>query len=99
MLVTHITEKIEITPGVAGGQPCITGTRFTVKQIAVWSEYMGMSVDEIAHTYGLEPSAIHAALAYYFDNRASIQQAIRQEELLVEKLKKQYPSKIKGSHA
>ena len=99
MLVTHIAEKIEINPGIAGGQPCIAGTRFTVKQIAVWSEYIGMSVDEIADTYSIEPSAIHAALAYYFDNREAIQKAIREEDALVERLKKEFPSKVQGIHA
>jgi|APTNR8051073442_1049403.scaffolds.fasta_scaffold02523_6 uncharacterized protein (DUF433 family) len=100
MLVSHIAEKIEINPEIVGGQPRITGTRFTVKQIVVWHEYMGMSVDEIAHNYELEPSAIHAALAYYFDNRAEIQKSISEESQLVEQLKKQFPSKLqRAAHA
>ncbi len=98
MLVSHIAEKIEISPEIAGGQPRITGTRFTVKQIVVWHEYMGVSIDEIAHIYEIEPSAIHAALAYYFDNQAAIQSAISEEADLVEQLKKQFPSKLQRAH-
>jgi uncharacterized protein (DUF433 family) len=98
MLVHHIAEKIEIKPGFNGGQPRIAGTRFTVKQIVVWHEYMGMSIDEIADIYQIEPSAIHAALAYYFDNAQEIKTAIREDMELAEVLKKQFPSKLRRAN-
>ena len=94
-----LIEKITINPEIVSGQPHISGTRFTVKQIVVWHEYMSMSVEEIAHTYLLEQSDIHAALAYYFDNMEVIQQDIRDEKQLVESLKKQFPSKLIQANA
>jgi uncharacterized protein (DUF433 family) len=98
MLVSNIVEKIEIKPEFSGGQPRIAGTRFTVKHIVIWHEYMGMSIDEIADIHSLEPSAIHAALAYYFDNTLEIKSAIREDLELEESLKKQYPSKLRRSN-
>ncbi len=93
-----VSEKIVSSPEIVGGQPRIAGTRFTVKQIATWHEYMGMSVDEIATEFGLQLSDIYAALSYFFDHREEILQAIQTEESLVEALKTRYPSKIGTSH-
>ncbi|MBV6438745.1 MAG: DUF433 domain-containing protein [Haliscomenobacteraceae bacterium CHB4] len=94
MSVLQLSNKIEITPGVVGGQPRIAGTRFTVKQIAVWHEFMSMSADEIATEYNLTLSDIYAALSYFFDHREEIMRAIQAEEELVAELKKRFPSKI-----
>jgi len=94
MSVLQLSDKIEIKPGVAGSQPCIAGTRFTVKQIAVWHEFMGLSADEIATEHDLNLSEIYAALSYFFDHREAIMQAIQAEEALVTELKKRFPSKI-----
>jgi len=94
MSVLQLSDKIEIKPGVAGSQPCIAGTRFTVKQIAVWHEFMCLSADEIATEHDLNLSEIYAALSYFFDHREAIMQAIQAEEALVTELKKRFPSKI-----
>lgn len=93
------SRAIEITPGIAGGKPRIAGTRFTVKQIATWHEFMGLSADEIAHEYGLELSDIHAALSYFYTHREAILRAIREEEVLVETLKARHASKLPRRHA
>lgn len=97
MAIQSITEKIETTPGVVGGQPCIVGTRFTVKQIVVWHEYMGMSADEIATEYNLQLSDIYAALSYFFDHREDVLHSIQAEKDLADALKLRYPSKIKAA--
>ncbi|HRI62334.1 MAG TPA: DUF433 domain-containing protein [Saprospiraceae bacterium] len=94
MSVLQLSDKIETTPGVVGGQPRISGTRFTVKQIAVWHEFMGKSADEIATEYDLTLSDIYAALSYFFDHREEIMHAIQVEEDLVTELKNRFPSKI-----
>ena len=95
----HLSSKIESTPGVAGGQPRVADTRFTVKQIAVWHEFMGMSADEIATEYNLSLADIYAALSYFFDHRTEIMEAIKVEEDLVNQMKKRFPSKIAAAHA
>lgn len=94
MSVLQLSNKIEITPGIVGGQPRIARTRFTVKQITVWHEFMGLSADEIATEYHLALSDIYAALSYFFDHREEIMQAIQAEEELVAEMKNRFPSKI-----
>lgn len=89
-----LDQHIEITPGIAGGKPRIAGHRVTVANIVIWHEWMGQSADEIAAEYKLTLSDIYAALAYYYDHRAEIDASIREEEALVETLRKQHPSKI-----
>lgn len=90
-----LTQHIEITPGVVGGKPRIAGHRITVQNIAIWHERMGMSADEIATEYGLMLADVFAALTYYYDHRAEIDDSIRADEALVSELRKQTPSIIK----
>ncbi|MFN0037608.1 MAG: DUF433 domain-containing protein, partial [Saprospiraceae bacterium] len=80
MAILQSTNKIEATPGTVGGQPRIAGTRFTVKQIVVWHEYMGMGADEIATEYEIQLSDIYAALSYFFDHREDILRSIQAEK-------------------
>ena len=91
-----LLEHIEITPGIAGGKPRIAGHRITVQNIVIWHERMGLSADEIASDYSLDLSEVYSALAYYYDYREEIDQAIRDDEALVAELRSRNPSKIKG---
>jgi uncharacterized protein (DUF433 family) len=90
-----LAQHIEITPGVAGGKPRIAGHRITVQNIVIWHECMGMSPDEIATEYGLTLGDVHAALAYYHDHRAEIDDSIRADETFVNELRKRTPSILK----
>ncbi len=90
-----LTQHIEITPGVAGGKPRIAGRRITVQNIVIWHERMGLSTDEIATAYDVTLADVYAALAYYFDNRAEIDESIRADEEFVNELKKRTPSLLK----
>ena len=94
MTAISLAEKIIVLPDIVSGQPHIAGTRFTVKQIAVWHEFMGKSADEIASECGLELSDIYAALSYFFENRTAIMHAIQAEDDLINSLKSRFPSKI-----
>ena len=89
-----LDRHIEITPGVAGGKPRISGRRLTVQSIALWHERMGKSVDEIAAEYDLSHSEVHAALAYYFDHRAEIDESMKQGDAFVDEQKRATPSKV-----
>jgi uncharacterized protein (DUF433 family) len=65
-------QHIASTPGVCGGKPCVPGTRVRVWDIAVRAQ-AGESPDEIlTHFPHLTLSDVHAALAYYYDNRQAI---------------------------
>jgi uncharacterized protein (DUF433 family) len=93
--VQSIAEHIVSTPGTCGGKPRIAGHRIRVQDIAMWHERLGYSIEEIiAHYPQLTLAEVHAALAYYYDYRDEIQQDIAEAEALVERLKRQIPSKL-----
>lgn len=89
-----LDDHIEITPGVAGGKPRIAGRRITVQNIAIWHERMGRSADEIATEYDLTLAEMYAALAYYFDYRAQIDESIREGEAFAEALRERTTSNL-----
>lgn len=88
-------EHIEVTPGVAGGKPRIAGRRITVQNIVVWHERMGKSADEISAEYDLALADIYAALTYYFDHRAEVDESIREGNSFAEALRQSTPSKLR----
>jgi uncharacterized protein (DUF433 family) len=91
-----LDEHIECTPGIAGGKPRIAGHRVTVQNVAIWHDRLGRSADEIAAEHDLTLADVHAALAYYFDHRAEMDQAIAADEAFAEALRQHVPSKVAG---
>jgi len=85
---------IDIDPDIKGGKPRIKGRRITVHDIVIWHERMGLSPDEIASSNDLQLAEIHDALAYYFDNRDTIDKEINKDALYVREIQKKYTSKI-----
>jgi uncharacterized protein (DUF433 family) len=82
--------RIVSTPGVCGARPRIDGHRITVEDIAIWHERMGMSPDEIVSAYPtITLSDVHAALAYYYENRDRIDADIKEGEQFVVEMKAQ----------
>ena len=68
----EIGSLIACTPGIKGGCPHVAGTGVTVKRIAGWHR-LGMDPEQIAAQYGhLTLAQVHAALTYYYANRAEI---------------------------
>ena len=94
MVTKPLDQHIEISPDIAGGRPRIAGHRITVQNIAIWHEWMGRAVDEIATEYELSISDVYAALAYYHDHREEIDKSIKDDDEFVEALRKQTPSKL-----
>lgn len=90
---------IESTPGICGGQPRVAGHRITVRQIVTWHDRMGLSADEIAVQYGLSVADVYAALTYYFDHQADVDQMADEADAIVERLKSQVPSKVTTNRA
>ena len=77
--LVEIGSLITRTPGIKGGSPHIAGTGVTVKRIAGWHA-LGMAPEEIAAEYGhLTLAQVHAALAYYYANRAEIDADLEDE--------------------
>lgn len=92
---SYFTGHIESTPGVCGGKPRLAGTRIRVQDVVIWHERMNLSADEIASKHPQASlAAIYAALAYYHDHRAEIDEQMRRGEELVEELRQAYPSKL-----
>ena len=90
-----ITEHIDITPGVCGGKPLITGHRIKVQDIAIWHDKMGLSPDEIVSQYpSLNLSDVYAALAYYYDHFQEIRLHIEEDKKYVQELQAQTPSLV-----
>ena len=91
---TSLGQHIVVTPGVAGGRPRIAGHRITVQNIVIWHERLGLSADEIASEHGVSLADVYAALAYYYDHRPELDQAIRADEDYVAELRRRTPSKL-----
>lgn len=79
----HITR----TPGFCGGKPRIAGTRIRVWYVAVRTQ-AGETPDEILAAYPhLTLSQIYAALAYYYDHKAEIDEEAAEDDRFVEALR------------
>ena len=92
MIAQVLDQHIEITPGISGGEPRIAGHRITVRNIVVWHERLGKSVDEICSEYDLSLADVYAALAYYFDHREAIDCDIDKSQAFVFEMRKDTPS-------
>jgi uncharacterized protein (DUF433 family) len=82
---SHVTS----TPGVCGGKPCITGTRIRVWDVASLAQ-SGYSTDEIlSHYPSLTLADVHAALAYFYDNRIDIEKTEIEDERFANELRQE----------
>ena len=79
-ILTALPAIIVENPDILDGEPYIARCRIAVRDIVVWHEREGMSVDEIIREYGLTRQEIDAALSYYRSHCAEIDEAIRAEE-------------------
>ncbi len=66
-------------PEVRGGRPCIVGTGLRVIDIIMSMQFGNRTPDEIALDYDISLAQVHAALAYYYENKAEIDADIRED--------------------
>lgn len=92
MTTQTLYQHIVQTPDVVGGKPRIANRRITVQNIVIWHDHMGFSVDEIATQYNLTLAEIYAALAYYYDHKAEVDQTMVEREAFAEALRRKTPS-------
>ena len=79
---------IETKPDKCVGKPVIAGTRVRVWDIYVHHERLGKSPDEIVRAYPhITLADVHAALAYYWDHNAEIDQQMKDADEFVARLK------------
>ena len=82
------TRHIAISSETCSGRPRVAGTRIRVQDIVLWSE-QGETPDEIVAAYPqLTLADVHAALAFYFDNRAAMDRQFQEDKEFVEVMKK-----------
>ncbi len=70
------------------GKPCIAGTGIRVWDVYVSHERQGRTPDEIVAAYPqLTLADVHAALAYYWDNKDEIDRQMKEADEFVEQIK------------
>lgn len=96
-MLTVSTEHISKTPGVCGGKACIAGHRIRVMDVMIWHEMSGMTPAQIVEQYPtITVADVHAAIAYYLDNREEIEADIRRGYETEEKYRHLWPSKLQA---
>ena len=87
-----ITNHIDIRENRRGApRAFVAGTRLRVQDVVMLYERHDMTADQIAREYphvGL--AKIHASLAYYFENQAEIQAAMKADREFAESFEKQF---------
>lgn len=96
MATIALDQHIEMTPGTCGGRPRVAGRRIRVQDIAVWHLKQGQTVEQIAAEFGLTHSEIHAALAFYYDNREEIDRQLAEDAAYVAELRATNPSVLQA---
>lgn len=91
----NLDKYIQTDPAIRGGKPSLTGTRITVADIVLMHLRPGQSLEEIAGKYQLSLAAVHAAMAYYYDQRAEIDRGIAEDEAYVAAVEQGNPSLLK----
>ncbi len=83
------------TPDTCSGLPRIEGTRITVNLIVREVVHNRWTPEEVlmAHPH-LTLAQIHAALAYYFDNRDEVDASIKEGDELESQLRAQFPPRL-----
>ena len=93
--MTVLDRHIEHDSGIRAGRARIAGTGITVHDIVIMHLHLGQGLQQIAGKYQVAPAAVHAAMAYYFDNKQQIDADIASDERYFEAFKKQNPSRLK----
>ena len=89
MITVESIDLITIDPQVRGGRPCIAGTGLRVIDIVMATLFHGRTPGELASDYDLSLAEVHAALAYYYQHKADLDQDIREQVDLAQLLKQQ----------
>jgi uncharacterized protein (DUF433 family) len=87
MNIVQSIDLIAINPKVRSGRPHIVGTTITVADVAIAHVYHGQDADGIADWYQLTLPQVYAALAYYYEHKAEMDEQIRHQIRHAEALK------------
>jgi uncharacterized protein (DUF433 family) len=81
LIISHIVSD----PSIRRGRPYIKGTGITVQNI-VEDVAAGLTVDYLTEQFDLTLGQVHAALSYYYDHQAVIDQTIAEDKVSRERL-------------
>src|SRR6187431_2879451 len=90
-----LTEEVEIgsliyrRPEIHNGRPCVANTGISVQNIAILHN-LGANPEDIARRKYLTLAQVHAALAYYFANKAAIDSSIEEDVAEYDELEKEW---------
>jgi uncharacterized protein (DUF433 family) len=79
-MLVALDQHIEADAAIRGGKPCIAGTRIAVSDVVLMHLRLGQSLEQIAGHYSIPLAALHAAMTYYYDHQAEIDQAMQEED-------------------
>ena len=81
---SHITKD----PEVCGGRACIDGTRIRVVDIASLQRE-GHTPERMLEAYPyLNLAQIHAALSYYYENQQEIEDALKEDRTVADRIER-----------
>jgi len=89
MLTIQTIEAVGIDPNIRSGRPHLVGTSVTVADVAIARLYHNLDAEGIADWYALSLPQAYAALAYYYEHKAEIDEQIRIQIRQAEALKEQ----------
>lgn len=78
---------IATNPQVRNGRPYILGTTLTVADIASAKIYQLLEADGIADYFEIPLQQVYAALSYYYEHKAEIDQDIKQRHELADEMR------------
>lgn len=89
MLTIQAIESVGTDPNIRNGRPHLVGTSVTVADVAIARVYHNLDAEGIADWYALSLPQTYAALAYYYEHKADIDEQIRTQIRQAEALKEQ----------
>ena|SRR5579859_1907271 len=72
-------DTIMSDPHIRNGQPVIAGTNVRVSDVVASHISRGLAPEELAVNFGLDLGQVYAALAFYYQHKAEIDQQMRNE--------------------
>lgn len=81
---------ITSNPKVRGGRPCIAGTGLRVTDVVIASTIHLHTPDQIAASYEITLAQVYAAMAYYYEHKAELDEDIRQQLATARALKEKH---------
>jgi uncharacterized protein (DUF433 family) len=93
--IYEVRQHIEIRQGISGLKPVIAGHRIRVVDIVVMHEDQGHTPAEIVELLPTITLAdVHAALAFYWDNKEAFDRWFDEEEKFVEEMRSTHVSPL-----